>query len=136
MATGFKGRGLNVTKKIERRWLIGGMGLLGLTMVLPSAATSGLLGPHAAATAERLIGDLFGNIDSAREVGRAYLAQTPAEADRAVLTASLQDVLATANRETVRSKLRHDFATGNVVTVRGWMLSRTEARLCGLAVLT
>jgi hypothetical protein len=30
---------------------------------------------------------------------------------------------------------RHDFAAGDTVIIGGWILARTEARLCALATL-
>ncbi len=41
----------------------------------------------------------------------------------------------TALRETVAARVRDDFATARVVNVDGWLLARTEARLCALAYL-
>jgi hypothetical protein len=38
-------------------------------------------------------------------------------------------------RRLIDMKRRHDFSIGNTVTVDGWLLARTEARLCALATL-
>jgi hypothetical protein len=85
--------------------------------------------------------------DSAAVVGRAYLARYPAEADRDRLAARLDQALrcqdcdpARARTDQLRAALagrtRADFAAARVVVVDGWVLSETEARLCGLAALS
>ena len=90
---------------------------------------------------------VLGRPDSAAVVGRAYLAGHPAEADRDRLAARLDQALrcqgcdpARAPTDQLRTALagqiRADFAAAQVVTVDGWVLSETEARLCGLAALS
>jgi hypothetical protein len=89
---------------------------------------------------------IFGRKRSARVVGRAYLRQAPEEADPEFLIAAIHGAdadlrhlvvdgdeldLATA----LRYRIRRDFADGRTVRVDGWVLSRTEARLCALAEL-
>jgi hypothetical protein len=85
--------------------------------------------------------------DSAAVVGRAYLASYPAEADRDRLATRLDQALrcqdcdpAQARADQLRAALarqiRADFAAARVVRVDGWVLSETEARLCGLAALS
>jgi hypothetical protein len=93
---------------------------------------------------ERLAGLL--NDESARAVGREYLRAVPAEASRGVLTARVaaqlpggSRVLATASdgrlRELLRDATSADFGELRTVELRGWVLARTEARLCALAAL-
>jgi hypothetical protein len=79
---------------------------------------------------------------SAGEVGRAYLAIAPDEADPAILLRLLGaddpnlSVLDTeALRRIIRDRQRNDFAEGRTIMVRGWILSRTEVRLCALSAL-
>jgi hypothetical protein len=75
-------------------------------------------------------------------VGRAYLDQTPQEANAARLR-QLLDLAAEVRAATLpgpekeRLALRQseDFRTGQTVLVQGWVLSRTEARLYALAAL-
>jgi hypothetical protein len=75
-------------------------------------------------------------------VGRAYLDQTPNEAN-VVRLRQLLDLGAEASAATlpdpVKEKLAvrqsEDFRTGQTVLVQGWVLSRTEARLYALAAL-
>jgi hypothetical protein len=99
-----------------------------------------------AAVADRLV-TVLGRPASAAVVGRAYLADHPAEADRDWLAAQLGADLRCQDCDPARSdtarlraalarQLRADFAQRRVVRVDGWVLSVTEARLCALAALT
>jgi len=85
---------------------------------------------------------VFAGRTAAVAVGRWYLAGTPAEASSAVLTDAVgaalpAGALATraALRRAARSRIDHELATGDVVLLDGWIVSRTEARLCALAAL-
>jgi hypothetical protein len=89
----------------------------------------------------------LGRPDSAAVVGRRYLANHPHEADPAWLAGRLDTDLrcqdcnptqvdAPRLRAGIARQVRADFADGRVVRVDGWVLSVTEARLCGLAALT
>ena len=95
--------------------------------------------------ASRLV-RVIGNRESARVVGEEYLKSWPAEAgiDRLVrlilwpkpvtsredVQMSLADISAL-----VRHRQNEDFSLERVVNVQGWILSRTEARLCALCAL-
>jgi hypothetical protein len=82
---------------------------------------------------------------SARAVGLAYLARYPEEADAALLTRRLLAGLGQepetarlddrALRRRVAARVSADFAEGRTASLDGWLLSRTEARLCALAAL-
>jgi len=90
---------------------------------------------------ERLVG-LLHDGESARAVGRAYLLQEPAEADVTHLMALLDPVGVAARgeaellRQTIAARHRNDFGCGRTVILDGWILSRTEVRLCALAAIT
>jgi hypothetical protein len=77
-----------------------------------------------------------GNVDprSARAVARAYLAAAPEDADRArlraALAARLGEDFARADARAIAAAIRGDFAAGDVVVVQGWLLARTECRVC------
>jgi hypothetical protein len=82
--------------------------------------------------------------DAARRIGWRYLAVAPEERSTPLLRRLLFDgadvdvgpeVLAHLRR-LIDMKRRHDFSTGNTVIFDGWLLARTEARLCALATLT
>lgn len=84
---------------------------------------------------------LIPHADSAARIGGRYLALTPAEADRGLLVASIlgreehEAVGDAVLRRVISDSRQRDFIDGNTVSVDGWVLSRTEARLCALVAL-
>lgn len=91
-----------------------------------------------------MLNGMFGNTESARAVGNAYLRANPNEADQQLLEGALFDSSSSDGRHAyqpgfraaILSKVRGDYAFGRVVTVDGWILSLTEARLCALVTLS
>jgi hypothetical protein len=76
------------------------------------------------------------SFDRAAPIGRRYLAMTPAERDPALLASRIAARVSGKGTDfpaAVASAVSRDFESGNVVTIDGWMLSRTEAQICGLA---
>lgn len=78
--------------------------------------------------------------ESAAWVGRRYLASAPEEADAARLAAALSAGLApdldgAALRRALAAGRRRDFAQREIVVLDGWVLSRSELRLCALVAL-
>ena len=77
-----------------------------------------------------------------REIGQAYLQQTPAEANGEQLVDLLltdstgknisSSVVNSALHALLDKKIQQDFETGRTVIVKGWVLSLTEARQCAL----
>jgi hypothetical protein len=98
--------------------------------------------PRGAAPADRLA-RLFHHPESAIVVGRAYLRSAPTEADIDGLVTALaatldRDVSSLAEhdlRAQIERRVLEDFTTGATLHLDGWILSRTEARLCGLVTL-
>ncbi len=85
------------------------------------------------------LSDVFGDTTTAAELGRAYLARYPAETDRQALEAHVLGPTGGEPpdpRTRLRERIRQDFTHGRLFRHRGWLLSRTEARLCALASLT
>jgi hypothetical protein len=89
---------------------------------------------------------LFPHGESARAVGVEYLVSHPRDADRRVLCRAVADALGyacsdidslsdEALRDDLRASIHRDFASDDVVVVGGWILSRTEARICAVAAL-
>jgi hypothetical protein len=89
---------------------------------------------------------LLTQTDSARVIGREYLRLAPEERDPTVLASLVAGRLAddphvmsiatdTQLRLLLLNSTCRDFAEGLTITLDGWMLSRTEARLYGLAAL-
>jgi len=120
--------------------------LLGCAPALPLMLRSGaILGAgHDVETQTARLRSLLADPPRARRFGSGYRTQFPDEARPAVLTgliqASLQpgaggDVMR-MNRDallaTLDTRVRAEFAGGDVVRIDGWVLGRTEARLCAL----
>ena len=129
---------------MRRRDFVAGIVVAGAALASWPAWASRWLGGTTASPAEALLA-AFRHPDSAAAVGRAFLAGHPQDADTLVdsVTAGLRcrgcdpAVAGRADlRQAIAHEVRDDFANGRVVSVDGWVLSATEARLCGLAALT
>lgn len=129
---------------------------MGRRTFLLAAAASGLsvawrsfgswpLSPAQRSESERLAA-LLRHEQSARVVGREYLSAFPAEESPGILTARVAEqlpggarALAGASdgrlRELLLQATAEDFRDLRIVELRGWVLARTEARLCALAAL-
>jgi hypothetical protein len=87
--------------------------------------------------------ELLKHKESALSIGREYLRIVPNESNlkalldfiSSVCGQSVLDLDAQKLREYLRLRTRQDFEEGHVIRIHGWMLSITEARLCGLAAL-
>ncbi len=81
---------------------------------------------------------LFADQARARRLGRAYLDGLGEPPEAAVLAGLIWRDLPPGStlRARVAALVRQDFARGELACVEGWLLSRTEARLCGLAALS
>jgi hypothetical protein len=85
---------------------------------------------------EGALGEVFADLDAARAVGEAYLANHPGEADERKLLAVLglgSAVVSPADLKRLRAAVRDDYERSELRLVNGWYLSRTEARLCALS---
>ena len=89
------------------------------------------------------LGRILGEREAARAIGRAWLATNPQEGKRRRL---IRELLADLGfgarfagsdelRRRVAERVRFDYGAGHVAQVEGWVLSRTELRLCALAAL-
>lgn len=90
------------------------------------------------------VAEYFGyRLDAARVAGTAYLTQLGRDTSQASILAATRDTTAlidaaTSQREAIDvlvTAVRRDFREGKSVQVEGWILSRTEAELCALALL-
>jgi hypothetical protein len=73
-------------------------------------------------------------------LGRAYLAQVPGEAHRNRLESALFERIGPEHgprslRDALHRAIAEDFTSGDTVRLSGWVLARTECRLCALAAL-
>jgi hypothetical protein len=92
------------------------------------------------------LADLLASRTSAAVVGLAYLDVCPAErhpdflldliaADLDIGGVPLQSLGPERIRALVGAQVQRDFALARTVEIDGWVLSRTEARLCALCAL-
>ena len=131
------------TTRISRRTVLAVAPAAALLPFLPVGRA-----PAAAPSAfAALVGSALTHRTSAAAIGAAYLKSRPGERDAAVLSTMLQADLSVPPvaseeigramfRESVRRAARRDSRCGEVVTIDGQILSRTEARLCALVLLT
>lgn len=134
-----------MSARVTRRGFLAVLGAGAATLVLRSAP-SALVAHQRRTDAERLV-SLLTHVESARAVGKAYLRAFPGEGSVAGLVdgiasgvpdgrAGLRRASDDGLRGALSASIRADFAREDSVTVRGWILSKTEARLYALAVLT
>jgi hypothetical protein len=132
-----------MARRMRRRTFLLAAAASGLSLAWRSGG-SWPFTPTQLSESERLAALL--DTESARVVGREYLRAFPAEAPRGVLTARVAERLpggvravATASDGRLRKLLlraaEEDFRDLRIVELRGWVLARTEARLCALAAL-
>jgi len=87
--------------------------------------------------------ELVPHTDSAVVIGREYLRVASAHWKPERLATLISsccgerafDSGVEALRRSLARRTRQDFAEGQIVRIHGWMLSVTEARLCGLVAL-
>jgi hypothetical protein len=123
-----------------RRFVLASLGgLAGLPLLAPAGFGSDT---SVNATTVRLRA-LLADTQRARTFGRGYRAQVPAEVQPAVLTGLLCSSLGLdgaaiaaldhdALLATLDARVRQEFSRGDTVQVSGWILARSEGRLCAL----
>lgn len=137
---------MNTTPTITRRHLLGTIAGLWLSLILPSARSGWAAAASGDAPLSTRLTALLRNQHSARLVGLAYLRLAPEETNREVLCIKLLRALTLTDRtlrtadiaglrRRVSSVVRRDFQQEQIVELDGWIISRTEARLCALAAL-
>jgi len=73
--------------------------------------------------------------DTITSIGNSYVSQTPKENSENELAKALIENISGSPEEMANSlteKVANDFENGDIVMIDGWILSRTEARQCGL----
>lgn len=128
-----------MNRRIGRRRAMASLGVGGLALAVASKADiASLSSRDAGVPVATWLRSMIADLESARRIGQAYLQSAPEDADRDRLLADLFPRLepeAGDRRDSFAARCRQDFADGATVRVDGWVLSRTEARLCALAAL-
>ncbi|MFO1190147.1 MAG: hypothetical protein U1E97_11345 [Alphaproteobacteria bacterium] len=129
--------------RLSRRTLLGLAMLAVATGALrPVAAKAAALPKARLAGLEATLRALLPKGIAIARIGHLYLAS--AKLDSQGLTRTLRLVQgfgapdtmqADADRERIATRIRHDFERDRLVAVDGWILARTEARLCAICVL-
>lgn len=120
----------------RREWLRGFGGLCAILSLPPSWNERSSL-PHGKASLEdwilRIDTDAPADLIMLGHVGKTYLTAHPLEAASGRLRRLLVPDGWTGDAFAgVRENVRRDWMSHNVIVVEGWVLARTEARLCGL----
>ena len=122
---------------MKRRRFVSGVGS-GLAMIALGVGcdAEGRPAPVGAPLLAGALGDAM-----VRQLGRAYLAQTPAEQTVDALQRSVARAMRRAQAHwwsptpSLERLIVSDFEQGHTIFVDGWMLSVNEARQCALATL-
>jgi hypothetical protein len=102
---------------------------------------SGLIQSSSVPSATAIVTSLFTHYESAVNLGQRYLTLFPKEANydwliRTTLPDEYNQHDSQILKQTLKMQRQKDFYEGNTVMLDGWILSRTEARLCALLALT
>jgi hypothetical protein len=118
--------------------------LLGLLTVALEALAGGLV-TRLVPARNRRVGadpaplDFFGDRNAAAAIGARYLASHPEDRDGGRILREMALTTRPRTRAELHERLceqhARDFADDRTVVVDGWVLSRTEARLCALTAL-
>lgn len=114
----------------------------GLTLVGCSLlGWSGIIQSSSVPSITAIVTSWFTHYESAVNLGQYYLTLFPEEANYDWLTRTILPDWSTQRdsqilKQTLKIQRQKDFYEGNTVMLDGWILSRTEARLCALLALT
>jgi len=118
--------------------------ILSMLAALAPVSVLGFAWTHFPAARRAALESLLSDIDGARAIGARYLAMVPEEGDHAMLAAELfsgatqplgTPIAFDKLRQTLAARRERDFASGDTIIIGGWIVARTEARLCALATL-
>jgi hypothetical protein len=120
-----------------RRWFVGLAALFALVGRAAHARSLAGLTPTTTPEFDVALRELLPSQADATVIGRAYLAANPVEADLDLLVRQLTALAREPSdlRAAIGDRLRRDFADRDTVRLDGWVLARTEARLCAVCAL-
>ena len=135
-----------MSEGLDRRAFVTGAGKAVALGLAAPGLLSALAGCRVAPGLDDGLLRFYADPTAAARVGAAYLKVVPEENDRNVLLERLAgprldewERLAREDEaalgDALRAQVREDFRGGRVIRLHGWLLARTEARLCALAAL-
>ena len=111
-----------------------------LPRILRTLFTIGDYSTKASVTPLESLKALFTNLQYPKAIGLHYLQSFSEEGSPAFLTKAILGDEETRGPKQLRAilaqKREEEFRDGNIAIVAGWVLSRTEARVCALMALT
>jgi hypothetical protein len=121
--------------RFPRRWFLALAALLATGGRAAGASGIAAVAPTGAAPHAELLRLLPARRDAVI-IGRAYLDACPADRDLDALLRHFERLgAADTLRTAIAARLRKDFEDRDTVRVQGWILARTEARLCAICAL-
>lgn len=122
-----------ITRRRVLQFFAGMLGAASVPVSLRSATGTSAASDPAIA---RAIDALISNKVSAAVIGAAYLRQFEQERSIEILQVKIHDSVSDEDlpidEHTLLRRIATDFEHGYIVNLQGWLLSRTEARLCAL----
>jgi hypothetical protein len=123
---------------VRRRWVLGAVGL-GTMSMWSSGLLAALRSEIACERVRKKLVSLLHEPERARKVGEVYLQSPPGrlapplELAETVLAEMGPDASNEAIRRDISARIRRELQEVQVISLDGWIISPTEARLCGLA---
>jgi hypothetical protein len=123
---------------LRRRWLLGAVAL-GTMSIWGSSSHAAPRCENARARVRKKLVSLLHEPERARKLGTVYLQSPfgrlapPLELAETVLLEMGPDASTEAIRRDIVARIRRELLDVHVIGVDGWIISLTEAQLCGLA---
>ena len=138
---------MKIWDKISRRgFLFGSLGILGVWLANPKLSFGLVSKQFQVDPFCVCVVRMIKKTQSVKLIGKEYLAMCPQEYDSKTL---IREITQNSNRiyrqylkgdskkvhAILRQQVREDFRSNQTIILHGWVLSKTEARICGLAHL-
>jgi len=130
-----------MTRRLILRTIVACVGIIGLAGFRPALARM----QNDNTEALKLLATLR-DLDSAKILGREYLQITPEEANinllvklistsQHLMTIDIDSTSTIKLRKEITQQLQKDFELNEIINLQGWILAKTEVRLCALSAL-
>jgi len=131
---------MSAPPSLRRRWLLGAAAFAAVSLRSFSLEAAVRCQSHFESTRKKLL-SLLDEPQRARMVGRTYLESSiarvapPAGLVETVLAETGPDAGIEAISRYIVQRIRRELENVEVISLDGWIMSSTEAQLCGLAAL-